>query len=167
MDGNAKCKGSKNDWFRKFSCGVADCVGASWAFGSALVLIIIWGLTGPLFHYSDTWQLVINTATTIITFLMVFLIQNTQNRDAKAIHLKLDELIRSTARARNSLMNLENLTDDELGKLQEEFTRLQKRAKLKEPKEPDASHEEIQEKLHRGKEINGEKGVVQNGAKLN
>lgn len=147
MSEEVKCKVGSNDWFRKFSCGVADCVGASWAFGLALGLIIVWGITGPLFHFSDTWQLVINTATTIVTFLMVFLIQNTQNRDAKAIHLKLDELIRSTSRARNSLVNLENLTDDELGKLQEEFIKLQKRAKLKEPKEADSSKPELEEKL--------------------
>lgn len=147
MSDEAKCKFGSKDWFRKFSCAVADCVGASWAFGLALVLILLWGVTGPLFHFSDTWQLVINTATTIVTFLMVFLIQNTQNRDAKAIHLKLDELIRSTSRARNSLVNLENLTDDELKKLQDEFTRLQKRAKLKEPKQSDTAEEELREKL--------------------
>jgi low affinity Fe/Cu permease len=142
MDANSKCKIPSNDWFRKFSCGVADCVGASWAFGFALLLIIIWGCVGPLFHFSDTWQLVINTATTIITFLMVFLIQNTQNRDAKALHLKLDELIRSTSRARNSLMNLENLTDDELAKLQEEFARLQKRASFKHSGEKETKNSE-------------------------
>ena len=96
MPENKNCRDRTQESFRKFACGVADCVGASWAFGTALVLIIAWAVTGPLFHFSDTWQLVINTATTIITFLMVFLIQNTQNRDAKAIHLKLDELIRST-----------------------------------------------------------------------
>ena len=90
-----------------------------------------------MFDYSETWQLVINTGTTIITFLMVFLIQNTQNRDAKAIHLKLDELIRSTTKARNTLVNLENLTDDELSHLQQEFALLQKRAQLKHPREAD------------------------------
>ena len=118
MTKDKKCRVRSQEWFRKFACGVADCVGASWAFGIALILILGWGVTGPLFHFSDTWQLVINTATTIVTFLMVFLIQNTQNRDAKAIHLKLDELIRSTSKARNALVNLENLNDDELANLQ-------------------------------------------------
>ena len=123
--------------FRRISCGAAECVGTYWAFGLAMGVIIIWAATGPIFHFSDTWQLVINTATTIVTFLMVFLIQNTQNRDAKAIHLKLDELIRSTSRARNSLVNLENLTDDELARLQREFETLQKRAQLKHPEAAD------------------------------
>ena len=85
-------------------------------------------MTGPIFHFSDTWQLVINTATTVITFLMVFLIQNTQNRDAKAIHLKLDELIHSVKGARNSLVSLENLSDEELKELQKQFDRLQERS---------------------------------------
>ena len=119
--------------FRRVSCGAAECVGTYWAFAIAIGLIVLWALTGPIFHFSDTWQLVINTATTIITFLMVFLIQNTQNRDAKAIHLKLDELIRSTSRARNSIINLENLTDEELTRLQNEFAQLQKRAQSKQP----------------------------------
>jgi low affinity Fe/Cu permease len=87
-------------------------------------LLVAWALSGPFFHFADTWQLIINTATTIITFLMVFLIQNTQNRDAKAIHLKLDELIRSVKGARNGLVCLETLSDDELADLEQEFTRL-------------------------------------------
>jgi low affinity Fe/Cu permease len=103
-------------------------MGASWAFAVALVVIILWAITGPFFHYSDTWQLVINTATTIITFLMVFLIQNTQNRDAKAIHLKLDELIRSTSKARNVLIDLQNMGDEELAEFQHEFEELRLRA---------------------------------------
>ena len=99
-------------------------VGSSWAFIMVVFLIIVWALTGPWFHYSDTWQLVINTASSIVTFLMVFLIQNTQNRDAKAIHLKLDELIKGVAGARTGLVNLQNLSDAELEQLQEEFQRL-------------------------------------------
>jgi len=95
---------------------------------AALAVIVIWALTGHIFHYSDTWQLIINTGTTIVTFLMVFLIQNTQNRDSKAIQLKLDEIIRSIGTARNRLMDLETLSDDELDKLQKEFARLRKRA---------------------------------------
>ncbi len=99
-------------------------MGSPWAFITACLLIILWIITGPIFHFSDTWQLVINTATTIVTFLMVFLIQNTQNRDAKAIHLKLDELLRGVQGARTGLVDLEDLTDEELEKLQAEFRRI-------------------------------------------
>ena len=103
-------------------------LGTAWAFIGALIIIAVWGLTGPVFHYSDTWQLIINTGTTIVTFLMVFLIQNTQNRDAKAMHLKLDELIRAIEGARNRLVDLEKLSDEELKKLEEQFTRLRNNA---------------------------------------
>jgi low affinity Fe/Cu permease len=92
---------------------------------------VIWAATGPIFHFSDTWQLVINTGTTIVTFLMVFLIQNTQNRDAKAIHLKLDELIRGVKGARNRLVNLEEWSDAELKQLQEQFERVRTKAMKK------------------------------------
>jgi low affinity Fe/Cu permease len=112
--------------FRKFSSQISNLMGAPGAFLVALAAIVIWGITGPIFDFSDTWQLVINTATTIITFLMVFLIQNTQNRDAKAIHLKLDELIRSMQGARNSLLDLENLSDDDLERLEKEFQRIRR-----------------------------------------
>jgi len=95
-----------------------------WAFVAALALILLWALLGPVFHYSDTWQLVVNTATTIITFLMIFLVQNTQNRDARAIHLKLDELIEHVQGARNSLIALEDMSDDELDRLETEFRRV-------------------------------------------
>jgi low affinity Fe/Cu permease len=91
-------------------------LGSAWAFAGAVLVICIWILTGPTFHFSDTWQLIINTATTVITFLMVFLIQNTQNRDAKAMHLKLDEIIRALKGARNQLVDLEDLSDEELKK---------------------------------------------------
>jgi low affinity Fe/Cu permease len=113
-----------NEVFRKFAHTTSEAVGSSTAFLVALAAIVVWVMLGPYFSYSDTWQLVINTATTIVTFLMVFLIQNTQNRDAKAIHLKLDELIRSVAGARNRLVDLENLSDKELARLQQEFQRL-------------------------------------------
>lgn len=112
--------------FRKFAQAASQAVGSSWAFILAVVIIFVWAITGPMFHYSDTWQLVINTGTTIITFLMVFLIQNTQNRDAKAIHLKLDELIRAVEGARTHLVELEELSDQELERLQKQFTRLRK-----------------------------------------
>ena len=112
--------------FRKFAQMTSQAVGSSWAFILAFLIIVIWAATGPMFHYSDTWQLVINTGTTIVTFLMVFLIQNTQNRDAKAIHLKLDEQIKGVKGARTGLVNLEQLSDDELERLQSEFERLHK-----------------------------------------
>ena len=113
-----------NDFFRQIAARTSHGVGSAWAFIGAFAVVLVWATTGPLFHYSDTWQLVINTSTTIVTFLMVFLIQNTQNRDSHAIHLKLDELIRSNDLARNQLMCLEELNDRELDELQHEFDRL-------------------------------------------
>lgn len=110
--------------FRKFASTISRIVGSPWAFVAAVLLIIGWAVSGPVFGYSDTWQLVINTTTTIITFLMVFLIQNTQNRDAEAIHLKLDELIRAVHSARTRLVDLEDLSDDQLDQLRQEFQRL-------------------------------------------
>ena len=103
-------------------------LGSAWAFGIAILIIVIWGLTGPAFHYSNTWQLIINTGTTIVTFLMVFLIQNTQNRDAKAAHLKLDEIIRALKGARNELIDLEKLADEDLTSLEKQFERVRKEA---------------------------------------
>jgi len=114
--------------FRKFANKVSEITGSPWAFIAAGGIIAAWAISGPLFHFSDTWQLVINTGTTIITFLMVFLIQNTQNRDAKAIHLKLDELLRAHEAARNSMVDLEDLSDDELTRLQEQFAHLREHA---------------------------------------
>lgn len=110
--------------FRKFSVCVAKFAGTPFAFTISLFVIVIWALSGPFFNFSDTWQLVINTGTTIITFLMVFLIQNMQNRDAKAIHLKLDELIRAKKGARNRLVMLENLSEEELAALEQQFTKI-------------------------------------------
>jgi len=112
--------------FRKFSHTISAIVGSPWAFLAALLLVILWGISGPLFHYSDSWQLLINTSTTIITFLMVFIIQSSQDRDTKAIHLKLDELLRALKGARTGLVNLENLSNEELLRLQKEFERLGK-----------------------------------------
>ena len=117
-----------SDAFRVFARHSAIALGSAWAFAGAVLVILVWILTGPMFHFSDTWQLVINTATTIVTFLMVFLIQNTQNRDAKAVHLKLDELIRALKDARNELVDLENLSDKDLKKLEEQFKSMRKRA---------------------------------------
>ena len=116
-----------NELFHKFAHKAAEALGTPWAFIGAVTIILAWIVTGPIFGFSDTWQLIINTGTTIVTFLMVFLIQNTQNRDAKAIHLKLDELIHSIKTARNSLIDLEDLSDDELKKLQQEFHQLHER----------------------------------------
>ena len=116
------------DAFHVFARRSSEVLGSAWAFIVAIVVIVVWGITGPTFHFSDTWQLIINTGTTIVTFLMVFLIQNTQNRDAKAVHLKLDELIRALKGARNNLVDLEKLSDEELKKLEEQFTGLRKRA---------------------------------------
>jgi low affinity Fe/Cu permease len=116
------------DAFRVFAQRCASMLGSAWAFTGAVLVILVWLITGPTFHFSDTWQLIINTATTVITFLMVFLIQNTQNRDAKAMHLKLDELIRALRGARNQLVDLEDLSDEDLKKLEEQFQRLRKKA---------------------------------------
>jgi low affinity Fe/Cu permease len=116
------------DAFRVFARRSSMMLGSAWAFAGAVLVIAVWLLTGPTFHFSDTWQLIINTATTVITFLMVFLIQNTQNRDAKAVHLKLDEMIRALKGARNRLVDLEDLSDEELKKLEEQFQRLRKKA---------------------------------------
>jgi low affinity Fe/Cu permease len=117
-----------SDAFRIFARRSSRVLGSAWAFGIALLVIVIWGLTGPAFHYSNTWQLIINTGTTIVTFLMVFLIQNTQNRDAKAAHLKLDEIIRALEGARNELIDLEKLADEDLTSLEKQFERVRKKA---------------------------------------
>ena len=114
--------------FRQLSHRVALAVGTPKAFATALLVIVAWAITGPIFHFSDTWQLVINTGTTIITFLMVFLIQNTQNRDAQVFHLKLDELIRAVGDARTELVDMEDLSDDELHRLQSQFERMRANA---------------------------------------
>ena len=113
-----------NQAFRKFSVAAANALGSSWMFIANVFLILVWLIAGPFFHYSDTWQLVVNTATTVFTYLAVFLIQNTQNRDAVATHLKLDELIKGVKGARTGLVNLEKLSDEELEALQEEFNKL-------------------------------------------
>ncbi len=113
-----------NELFRKAAQTVSRAMGSPWAFLGAVLVIAVWAVTGPIFGYSDTWQLVINTGTTIITFLMVFLIQNTQNRDSRAMQLKLDELIRALAHARTGMVDLEDLSDAELDSLHKEFQSL-------------------------------------------
>jgi low affinity Fe/Cu permease len=114
----------KASWFTRFARATSHAAGRPAAFAIAALLIVVWLVTGPLFHFSDTWQLVINTATTVITFLMVFLIQNTQNRDSEAVHLKLDELIRALEGAHNALLDLEDLDDKELDKIRETYAEL-------------------------------------------
>ena len=111
-------------WFQSFATRASYVVGTRWAFLAAMVVILGWTACGPYFHYSDTWQLVINTATTIITFVMVFLIQNTQNRDAKAIHLKLDEIIHAIQAAHNEMIDIEKLPDDQLQDLARHYERI-------------------------------------------
>ncbi len=109
------------DLFRRVATLTSEVVGSAWSFVMAILVILVWAGSGPMFHYSDTWQLVINTGTTIITFLMVFLIQNTQNRDSKVIHLKLDELLRAMKHARTKFAELEHLSDAELHAYEQEF----------------------------------------------
>jgi len=116
------------DAFRVFARVSSNVLGSPWAFILAILIIVVWGVTGPMFNFSDTWQLIINTGTTIVTFLMVFLIQNTQNRDAKAVHLKLDEIIRAVKGARNTLVDLENLSDEDIKKLEKQFQELRQKA---------------------------------------
>lgn len=113
-----------NELFRRFSKKTSEIVGNARTFVTAVAIIALWAVTGPLFNYSNTWQLAINTMTTIVTFLMVFLIQNTQNRDSKQINLKLDELIRANRGAKDALIDLEMFTDDELTRLEEKFVRI-------------------------------------------
>ncbi len=113
-----------DDWFGKFAASAAGWLGSTWAFAGAALIILVWAVTGPLFHFSDTWQLIINTGTTIVTFLMVFLIQNTQNRDARAINLKLNELIRAIDKAGNQMIDIENLSDLELDELQSRYEKI-------------------------------------------
>lgn len=132
------------DRFVNIAKATSNAVGSVWAFVLAIVIVIVWAALGPMFNYCDTWQLVINTGTTIVTFLMVFLIQSTQNRDSKALHLKLDELIRANQGARNHLVDLESLSEDELDRLSKEFTRFREQAHgAKRTKEIVAEKQEI------------------------
>ncbi len=117
-----------NEIFHRIAHRISEIMGSSVTFMLALVLVLVWGLLGPPFEYSDSWQLAINTTTTILTFLMVFLIQNTQNRDSKALHLKLDELIRGSRGARDTMVDAEDLSEEEMDKYQKEFVKLQRKA---------------------------------------
>ena len=113
-----------NDFFRKIAHRASTAMGSPWAFAAATLLCVVWAVSGPFFHYSETWRLVINTGTTVATFLMIFLVQNAQNRDSKAMLLKLDELIRAQKGARNGLISLEGMTEAEISQLESEFQRL-------------------------------------------
>ncbi|BAN25711.1 low affinity iron permease family protein [Caballeronia insecticola] len=119
----------KTSWFLKFSNRLAQVAGHASTFVIAVLLVIVWGASGPLFHFSDTWQLVINTSTTIVTFLMVFLIQNTQNRDTAAMQIKLDELIRAVDKAHNALLDLEELDEKDLAMFRKRYAKLAQEAR--------------------------------------
>jgi low affinity Fe/Cu permease len=136
--------------FRKFAHRTSEALGSPAAFIAALVVVLAWALTGPVFQFSETWQLVINTGTTIVTFLMVFVIQNTQNRDMRALHLKLDELLRAMEGARNSLIDLEDLSDEELARLAREFHELQKVGDAASEKRAAAIHQELRNRKQGG-----------------
>jgi low affinity Fe/Cu permease len=138
--------GSMKEAFRKFAHRTSEALGSPMAFAAALLVIVAWALTGPLFDFSETWQLVINTGTTIVTFLMVFVIQNTQNRDIRALHLKLDELLRAMEGARNSLIELEDLSDVELARLAREFHALQQSGDASSAERAAAIRKELQER---------------------
>jgi low affinity Fe/Cu permease len=138
--GSARRKGRPavtiHEMFRTVARGVSNAIGTPYAFFAAFLFCLAWAVSGPMFDYSDTWQLVINTSTTVMTFLIVFLIQNTQNHDSKVLHLKIDELIRSIKTARNGLVDLENLPDEEVSRLEREFHRLLQRAAKRSTDDP-------------------------------
>jgi low affinity Fe/Cu permease len=124
-----RASAQKHSWFTRFAQATAHAAGRPLTFSLAAITILVWGLSGPLFGFSDTWQLVINTGTTIVTFLMVFLIQNTQNRDSEAMQVKLDELIRATRGAHTALLDLEKLEDEELDRICKEYQEIAERAR--------------------------------------
>jgi low affinity Fe/Cu permease len=119
--------------FARLAAWSAHVAGTFWAFTIALAVILVWAMTGPFFHFSDTWQLVINTGTTIVTFLMVFLIQHAQNRDVKALHLKLNELVAAVSRASNQLIDVEELSDEEIDALATRYRELASRIRTRGP----------------------------------
>ena len=134
------------DLFRRFAHATARAVGSVWSFFLAALVIVVWAVSGPLFHFSDTWQLVINTSTTIVTFLMVFLIQATQNRDSREIHLKLDELLRALSKARTGLADLDDLSDQELDSLLHDFHKAREKKGLPKLVEEEIDAEEAGER---------------------
>jgi low affinity Fe/Cu permease len=130
---------ARSDHFARFAARSSHYLGSRWAFVAAIGVILAWAITGPIFHFSDTWQLVINTGTTIVTFLMVFLIQNTQNRDARAIHLKLNELIHAVDKAKNKMIDVENLSDLELDELARTYENIRANAERRHQARHDTS----------------------------
>jgi low affinity Fe/Cu permease len=130
---------SRSHFFRLLALHASNALGTPWAFGSAAGIILVWASLGPIFRYSDTWQLVINTSTTIVTFLMVFLIQHTQNRDTAALRVKVDEIVRALDGARNSVINAEELEDDELQRLLAELQAVARRRDVPQQLKPSAS----------------------------
>jgi low affinity Fe/Cu permease len=133
-------------WFTRFAKWISWHAGRPSTFLIAILVIVAWAVTGPIFDFSDTWQLMINTGTTIVTFLMVFLIQNTQNRDSQGLHVKLDELIRAKKGARNSLLDLDDLTDEELERLRASFSKLGAKARKQQIEAIEDEAEEVAEK---------------------
>src|SRR5262249_47180442 len=115
-------------WLARFSLAATEWAGSSWAFGTAVAVILVWGLTGPIFHFSDTWQLVINTGTTIVTFVMVFLIQRAQNKEPKAVQLKLNEIVAAIHGASNRLIDVESLSEDEIEVLRRHYAEMSRLA---------------------------------------
>jgi len=138
MEPTEKTPKTNGDWFGKFATQASSYLGSRWAFTLAVLVIVVWAMVGPLFHYSDAWQLVINTSTTIVTFLMVFLIQNTQNRDARAINLKLNELIHAIRTAQNQMIDIENLPDLELDELAARYEKIRAECLAREGRMPAA-----------------------------
>jgi low affinity Fe/Cu permease len=133
-------------WFTRAAKWASRAAGRPSTFIAALAIILLWAITGPLFHFSDTWQLVINTGTTIITFLMVFLIQNTQNRDTDALQIKLDELLRAVDAAKNTMIDLEELDDEELQAIREDYLKLARKARTKVKRDKDGVAIEVKDK---------------------
>ena len=138
--------GGLNLWFSRFASETAQVVGHPFMFLAAVIVLVLWAASGPFFHFSDTWQLIINTGTTIVTFLVVFLIQNTQNRDAKALHLKLDELIRSHHPANDDLIDIQKLSDEELDQLEIRYEKIRKACEARRASKPPqivANHDSV------------------------
>jgi len=151
------------DLFRRFAHATARAVGSVWAFFIAFLVIVVWAVSGPIFHFSDTWQLVINTSTTIVTFLMVFLIQATQNRDSREIHLKLDELLRAISKARTGIADLEDLSDEELDGLLHDFHQARKKKGLPKLVEQEIADEEAAERESEEDDDSDDEGGDDNG----
>jgi low affinity Fe/Cu permease len=153
-----------HDAFGSIAAGTARMAGSRWAFLAALGTVVIWGATGPFFGFSELWQLVINTGTTIVTFLMVFLIQNAQNRESKAVHLKLDELIRAVKTAKNEIIDIESLTEEELDRLAQRYHQIAARPHRRLERELDGIRGEVGQVQERVEAVKGEVRQVEREA---